>query len=683
MNYRTIILMLFASIATLTMQATTYTVTNTNTSGAGSLFAAMTTANTAPGAPHSIVFNIPTSDPNYNAAQGVWVINLTNSSKLPYIIGSNISIDGSTQTTFAGNTNANGPEIVLDGGGGTDYCFFVLNAASITIRGFNIRDFTIGIQISGSSAQNCVIAGNYVGVNETASDTAGCDIGVEIMNLAGHATIGGLNPEDRNIISGNEHIGLRLLSSSYNTVINNYIGTDRTGTYALRNYDGLSLEAVTQYNQIGGPTAAERNVISGNVAYGLPLIGYDTQHNIIQGNYIGTNAAGTDSIPNTYGILFDDGSHFNTVGGLGAGEGNVLSGNSGYGLFLYNNGTTENWCYGNFIGTDYTGTAAVPNGNGVVIDGIATRHILDKNVISGNIQNGIAIHITGTNEHKITRNMIGTDITGTQPLGNGADGIRIAEGGQYNIIGVPDSGNIIAYNGGNGITVLTAADYGNSFSANKIYGNAQLGIDLYPQGITDNDAGDSDAGANQLMNFPVLDSAIYDDMSGSTMVYGHLDHPLPAFCRVELFGSNGDASGHGQANEYLGFATPLSNGMFSFNISSVLFWGELTATATDSSGNTSEFSENIALPAPNAIDETENSNFVVFPNPADEKICISHASGNKYQYQFISLHGQILRSGEIPNRECIIETRAFPEGMYILNLFDSKIVQQISIIIKH
>lgn len=658
---------IFLCVFALTAKATVYTVTNTNTSGTGSLHAAITTANTAPGAPHSIVFNIPVSDPNYNASQGVWIINITNSSRLPYIIGSNITIDGTTQTTNVGNNNPEGPEIVLDGGGSTDFCFFAMNAANITIRGFNIRQFTYGIQVSGSTSTGWVIAGNYIGTNEDASDTAGCYIGVEFLNNAGYATIGGLNAADRNIISGNEHIGLRLLSSSHNTVINNYIGIDRTGTFALRNYDGLSLEAFTQYNQIGGNSPAARNVISGNVAYGLPLIGYDTQHNIIQGNYIGTNAAGTAAVANTYGILFDDGSHYNTVGGLGNGEGNLLSGNSGYGLFLYNNGTTENWSYGNLIGTDFSGTSAVPNGIGVVIDGIATRHVLDKNVISGNTQSGIAIHITGTNEHHITRNLIGTDITGTQPLGNGGDGIRIAEGGQYNIIGGPDSGNVIAYNGGNGITVLTAADYGNTFSENLIYGNAQLGIDLYPQGISENDPGDVDSGPNQLMNFPVLDSTFYNGGFGITTIWGYIDHPDPENCRIELFGSTSDTSCHGQAQGFITYVIPETDGTFNFMFNFPLPWNFVTSTATDVNGNTSEFSQNLELTGPNAIaEQASESNFIVYPNPANDFMFIENRAGGEFRVEVFNTVGQMVLDANFSSRDAVLNVASFQRGEYLL-----------------
>lgn len=685
MKKRNIVFACLFFLVTLSIQASVFTVTNTNTSGAGSLYAAINSANTAPGAPHNIVFDIPVSDPNYNSVQGVWVIHLNTNSKLPYIVGSNISIDASTQAVNVGNFNPSGPEIVLDGGNrdSTDYAFFVFGGSAISIRGFNIRHFNIGIKIAGSAAQNCVVAGNYVGTNYNASDTAGCDIGIQFMNSAGNATIGGVNPEDRNIISGNEHIGLRLLNSSHNTIVNNYIGTDRSGNIALRNYDGLSIEGTSQYNLIGGNTPVHRNLISGNVAYGLVLMGYETQYNICRGNYIGTNAAGTGAIPNTYGVLFDISSHYNTVGGLGSGEGNLISGNSGYGLFLYNNGTTENYCLGNLVGTDCSGTVAVPNGNGVVIDGIATRHVLDKNIISGNLQNGIDIHISGTNGHKITRNFIGTDITGTQPLGNGADGIKIAEGAKYNIIGAPDSGNIIAYNGGNGITVLTAADYGNRISCNRIFGNALLGIDLYPQGVSDNDAGDADSGPNQLMNFPVLDSARFNPGSEKTFISGHLDHPSAAYGRVEIFGSSGDVCGHGQAEEYLGFVQPQINGSFVFEINAPLVWNYVTATATDSSGNTSEFSLNLELPGPNVVETfKENESFTVFPNPATDYILVNGAGVEEFSVEIANLSGQVL----ILENHCKVMTRiniaALESGWYCLRIGDGQKTEIKSLIVR-
>jgi hypothetical protein len=656
-----------------------FTVTNTNDSGSGSLRAAITSANITPGSPHSIVFNIPSTDPGYNMSQGTWRI--APSTGLPYITGSNITIDGTTQTLFAGNTNPDGPEIDLDGNHSTDYCFFIINGSNITIKGFIIRRFTYGIQISGSVSQNHLICSNYIGVNYNASDTSGCYIGIEILNSAGHTMIGGPNPEDRNIVSGNYHIGVRLLSSSNNTLYNNFIGLDRTGTYALPNYDGLSLEAVTQNNIIGGAEANMRNVISGNYAYGLPLIGQHTTNNIIKGNYIGTNSAGNAAVPNTYGILFDDGSRHNVIGGYNPGDGNVLSGNSGYGLFIYNLGTTENYIYGNFIGTDPTGTFAVPNGNGIVIDGVATKHIIDGNVISGNIQQGIVIHITGSNDHIITRNKIGTDINGTNAIANGSDGVRIAEGGQYNNIGIaPDSGNVIAFNGGNGVLIMTPADFCNSISGNSIHSNGILGIDLWPEGVTANDAGDTDTGPNAGMNFPIILSATYNSSTDETTITGMLDSPSPDNCIVELFLSDGDPTGHGEGSSYVGSLFPLPNGTFTHTFSAPFIINLLTATATDSCGNTSEFSANYLLPPPNSLPETpESHGFCVFPNPANDFLFITNSQNQIITAEIFSLNGQKVFTGEFTTQSLKIYTSNWLSGTYFLvcngNLTEKFVVQ--------
>jgi len=642
----------------------TFTVTNSNDSGSGSFRAALQSANTAPGSPHSVIFNIPATDPGYSSARGVWKISLN--TPLPYITGSNITIDATSQTTFGGNTNPYGPEIELDGNHTLDYGFFIINGANITLKGFIIRRFTYGIQISGSSSQNHTISGNYIGVNHDASDTSGCFIGIEILNLAGNVTIGGINEADRNIVSGNYHIGIRLLSSSNNILYNNYIGVDRTGNIALPNYDGLSLEAVTQNNIIGGASPGMKNVISGNYAYGLPLIGLHTQNNIIRGNFLGTNASGTAAIPNTYGILFDDGSRYNIIGGYNTGEGNLLSGNTGYGVFIYNLGTTENKVYGNLIGTDVSGTYAIPNGNGIVIDGVATKHLIDRNVISGNIQQGIVIHISGSNEHIITRNYIGTDVTGNSPLPNGSDGIRIAEGGQYNIIGVaPDSGNVIAYNGGNGVMIMTAADYCNRISGNSIYNNALLGIDLWPAGVTSNDAGDTDSGPNKNMNFPVIQTATYNSLTGETTVTGVLDTQNPQTCAIDFFLSDNDITGYGEGKVYIGSATPLSNGTFSHVFPAPFIINSICATATDECGNTSEFSANFLLPPPNTISELSGQTHIsLFPNPVSDVLNILFDGTQNEILSIINAEGKILFECELQQGHNLISLNGFADGVY-------------------
>lgn len=650
------------------IRAVTFTVVSTNDSGAGTLRNAISSANVTPGSPHSIIFNIPTTDAGYNSTTGVWTISPLTA--LPYITGSNITIDGMSQTTFAGNTNPNGPEIDLDGRHEIDYGFFVINGSAITIKGFIIRRFIYGIEISGASSQNHLICGNYIGVNYNASDTSGCYIGIEILNSAGNAMIGGTNPEDRNIVSGNYHIGIRLLNSSNNTLYNNYIGTDRTGMYALPNFDGLSLEAVTQNNIIGGSGTGMRNIISGNYAYGLPLIGLHTRFNIIKGNYIGTNASGTDSIPNTYGILFDDGSRYNTIGGYLTGEGNVLSGNSGYGLFIYNLGTTENYIYGNYIGTDYTGMYAIPNGNGIVIDGVATKHYIDKNIISGNIQQGIVIHITGSNNHIITRNFIGTDITGQQPLGNGSDGVRIAEGGQNNIIGIaPDSGNVIAFNGGNGVLVMTPADYSNKISGNSIHSNALLGIDLWPEGVTNNDPGDADTTSNAGMNYPVITNTSYNSGTGETTIEGYLDTPGPENCSVELFLSDNDASGHGEGLQFIATLSPIANGTFSYSFSTPFLINTICATATDATNNTSEFSENATLPPPNSFEQFDECQILsIYPNPADDEFYLQGTISQNSILEIFNSNGNLFITFPVKDVADSYNVSSLPQGLYIIEI---------------
>jgi len=612
-------------LLSIRLHAAEFTVSNTNDSGTGSLRYAISQANTSNG-PHLIRFNIPITDPSYNPQTGVWTIAPTY--PFSYIMKSGVVIDGNTQTLYAGNTNVEGPEIMLYGNGTVDYAFSAMNVSNTEIKGFVISGFIYGIQITGNAAANNRITGNYIGVNHNATDTLPNYIGVEIMGGAHDNIIGGMSAGERNIISGNSHIGIRLLQSSYNLVKNNYVGVDRTGTIALPNYDGISLEGFTQHNIIGGYTVAERNIVSGNVAYGIPLIGMHTNYNEIIGNYIGTNADGTSAIPNTYGVLFDDGSRYNIVGGHQSGAGNLISGNSGYGVFIYNLGTTENDVIGNLIGTDKTGTYAVPNGNGIVADGAAKNHFIDSNIISGNLQQGIAIHVYGTDSHKMTRNKIGTDINGINPLPNGEDGIRIAEGCRWNIIGIaPDSGNIIAYNGANGINIMTDADLYNSISGNSIHSNMGLGIDLYFPGPNANDPGDTDTGPNMRMNYPVITSAVYNNLTGITSITGYLDTHNPQHAKVELFLSAPYSNGYGQGEIYLKTLSTDAHGDFTTTFNQTPVLSKLCATATDADGNTSEFSLNFDLPPPAYLFENNVKQCLhVFPNPTNNYLNIEFAN---------------------------------------------------------
>ncbi|HEY8399835.1 MAG TPA: hypothetical protein VIK89_01160, partial [Cytophagaceae bacterium] len=180
----------------------------------------------------------------------------------------------------------------------------------------------------------------------------------------------------RNIISGNGKDGLYLYqTSSNNTILNNYIGVDITGTTALSNgYSGIVIN-MPQNNQIGNGTEEGRNIISGNLHRGIYITG-GARHTKIQGNYIGTDVTGTVNIGNTYaGVEILGGSKHTIIGTDSDGindenEGNLISCNDFRGgavtgansnVLIRDNGADSNYVAGNLIGTDKTGMALLPN----------------------------------------------------------------------------------------------------------------------------------------------------------------------------------------------------------------------------------------------------------------------------------------------------------------------------------
>ena len=660
------LLLLISLSLCLASNATVITVTNTNNSGSGSLRIALQTAAYTAG-PHTIEFNIPMSDPNYNSTSGVWVI--SPATTFDYIIKDNVTIDGTTQTANQGDTNPFGPEIVIDGNNNTiNYCFSIINSKATVIKGFNIRGFMYGIQIFGPSSINSVITGNYIGTNETATDTIGNYIGIEIISGADYTTIGGNTLAKRNIVSGNQHIGIRLLDVKHCTVKGNYIGVDRTGTIALANYDGVSLEGATKTCTIGGTTAAERNIISGNVAYGLPIFGAGAEGNLIIGNYIGTDITGTVAIPNTYGVLFDDGSFNNILGGSTSAERNILSGNSGYGVFIYNMGTNSNVVRGNYIGTDKNGTAAIPNAVGIVIDGAAYKHIIDSNIISGNLQQGIYINITGCDSTSIIKNKIGVDIYG-DPLGNGSDGIRISQGPKYSLIGgSPAEGNIIAHNGGNGVFIMSPNDKFHLISCNSIYKNAGLGIDLFPLGVNPNDPGDSDSGPNEKMNFPEIDTVIFINASSKTIISGTIDTQNLTTVSIQIYRAIPDLSGHGQGIEYLSTVSPDNSGNWSDTLTGLVVADFLTTLAIDQNNNTSEFSIARSMHAFAKVSTNNKigNEIFIYPNPTHGEFVVN-GNGIK-NIEMLNVNGEIIKRVLPNSNQTIVDISDQSKAIYFIRI---------------
>jgi hypothetical protein len=174
----------------------------------------------------------------------------------------------------------------------------------------------------------------------------------------------------------------------------------------------------------------------------------------------------------------------------------------GAGIHLTGASATGDWIYGNFLGTDPTGTQAAPNGSGVEIDDGASKNLIgtdgdgaddvgERNLIAGNTGDGIGIYRNST-QNIVAGNVIGTDLTGALALGNG-DGVSIATGAAFNTIGgtTAAAGNLITHSGGRGVVVGNPSDdsaVGNQITGNRIFANAGQAIDLSSDGVTYNSA---------------------------------------------------------------------------------------------------------------------------------------------------------------------------------------------------
>jgi hypothetical protein len=372
-----------------------------------------------------------------------------------------------------------------------------------------------------------------------------------------------------------------LSDSRTSEIHGNFIGVNATGNIALPNTgDGVHLAAGSDTNTIGTLDGTGRNVISGNGRNGIWI--QEGNSNTVFGNYIGTNAAGSGAVGNAQaGIVISTGP--NTVGGSGAG-GNLISGNAAGILLLP--GSNGNQVQGNFIGTNATGVGRVPNGEGIRLDGAASTAIGglgsgQGNLISGN-GTGLAI-VSGGNNTLAQNNLIGTNAAGTGPLSNDV-GVSI-DGNENAIIG-----GTIAFNTGAGAVVV--GGIGNNVAA-SIHSNGGLGIDLGGDGITPNDAGDTDTGPNSLQNFPVLTSAVA--VGAGTNVSGTASGTSGDTLRLRFHATAScDATGNGEGARFLGEQVITldvdGNGSFTIGVGTTAPGEVVTATARDGNGSVSEFS---------------------------------------------------------------------------------------------
>ena len=356
---------------------------------------------------------------------------------------------------------------------------------------------------------------------------------------------------------------------------------------------------------------------SGNRQGGIIIAAADpnsAENNVVQGNFIGTNAAGTGVVPNSgYGIYLA-GANSTTIGGTAPGAGNVISGNS-TAIWIYT-GSDHSIVQGNYLGTNATGSAIVAPANnasqsntgdgidvfssGNTIGGTTTEA---RNVIVG--CSGDTIDIT-TDDNVVQGNFLGTSITGTDIGGfHGGAGVRVTNGSNNTIGGTArGAGNTIGFNY-LGVQIQTLPGIagppatGNAILGNAIFGNSPgIGIDLQPQGIegvTPNSPGSPHTGPNNLQNDPVITSVMAAAGGNTTVGVTLVSTPSTAF-RIEFFANPvADPSGSGQGQTFLGSSTVTTdasgNAAFAASIPVPTGAGSfITATATDPAGNTSEFS---------------------------------------------------------------------------------------------
>jgi hypothetical protein len=470
----------------------------------------------------------------------------------------------------------------------------------------------VGVQIF--FGEENLIQGNFIGTDvDGVSRVPNAEEGV-LIDVASNNTVGGAVAGARNTISGNASSGVFIFgtNSSANRVQGNYIGTDVTGILRLFN-EGSGVEVTRATDTlIGGLSAEARNVISGNLGYGIFV---SAKRTVVQGNFIGTDRTGLQALSNLFGgvNICCGASDFevseNLIGGTTVEARNVISGNGGNGVGISGvlRRVARNTVQGNFIGTDHTGTAAIPNRGGIAISE-SDQNIIGGatsgagNVISGNSGDGILI--TGFPIGNLVQgNFIGTDLTGSLELGNSGSGVVLDEAFSSAIGGAtPAARNVIAFNGSQGV-VLYEGDpvlNNNAIRGNSIFSNNGLGIDLSrsfnsPDGVTPNDPCDGDIGANDLQNYPVLISAV----SGVnlTTIQGTLNSTANKTFTLEFFSNAAcDSSGFGEGKTFIGSAIVTTdancNAAFSAAFAVAVPGGQfITATATDPTGNTSEFSQ--------------------------------------------------------------------------------------------
>ncbi len=460
-----------------------------------------------------------------------------------------INIDGA-----ANNNGVYGNEIGLAGANGMNG-ININGADANTIGGCNVGEFNVivnhtggnsGIFMTGAATTDNVVDGNFIGVDATSTPFPN-GIGVTIENSASNNDVG---TTCGNTISGNTGDGVFINDADDNNLNSNRIGTNAGGTAAVANGShGVNIIFGSTGNSVGSGTGSG-NLISGNVVHGVNLD--DSPSNFVYGNYVGTNITGTAAIANGQsGISVTNGSSFNTIGGATANQANLTSGNTEFGISIDN--ADQNIITGNGVGLDATLTGTIPNGlSGIGLtsaDQNTIGAVGAPNLVGGNTQHGIVL--TGSINNTIQANIIGN--TG---LGNTLDGINLSFGSRSNQIGGTGAGegNTIAHNGSNGINIVDAGSLDNPIRQNSMFCNTLRGIE-------ENGIGNEDY-ANPVASIGI-------ESGSSPSVFCNPAGTYPANAIIEVFykgACKACGSDDVQGMTYVGSGTVAADGSVSFNV---------------------------------------------------------------------------------------------------------------------
>jgi hypothetical protein len=516
------------------------------------------------GSANATVGGIEAQDANViggNGAQGVLIIPGASGNQ---VLGNQIGVIGPSTggLYFPAGNGSDGVAIESSGTAGNPSSIVysssnVIGGAAAGSGNIISANHGYGVYISGVGATSNLVEANYIGAAPGGGYAFGngqpgnSADGVHIDD-APENQVGGPAAADGNVISSNKGAGVYVTGADAigNSIENNIIGLTAAGTGVLGN-DGAG---VADYSP--GTLIGPGNVISDNLV-GVLISGASATGVIVRNNLIGTDSTGTVDLGNAEdGVQIDNASD-NTIEGTGQAA-QVISGNL-VGIEIDGTTSTQNLIEGNLIGTDKSGAADLGNSNeGILIEGAFGNTVggttsAARNVISAN-QWGVRLDGSTATLNLIEGNYVGTDITGTLALGNEINGIIVSNSASNNTIGGTGTGqgNTIAYNVAAGVSVQSGT--GDSILSNSIFSNGHLGIDLVapgdpPDGVTPNAPGVR-VGPNDLQNYPVMTAVVAGTKGAAQASLNGL--PNTPFLIQFFSNTTPDPTGYGQGQTLLG-----------------------------------------------------------------------------------------------------------------------------------